>query len=289
VSDAQDLSQKNGAGSNGGAGDQGSAKISLPSYVKDNLGREVFEDWSKRIEKDPEWAKSIPQTLPEFAKAYDSERSQRAEIAKKLKEVEEGRKLPNSPLDYALEKIHLREGTVYNKELGEAFAKKAHELGLTAKEASGLFEWQNELVFNAGKAAAEQAKAKEAEVAVTRQRDLEATRAALRTHWGETFDARLPRNMNALMNPVMMPQDIREVLDKSGILRKPSFHLWWDRQVAMMSSDRKLSIASEPGEGTEEEAAEGEMTTVDKGGKRHLKPGFFKDTAKRYPARKKAV
>ena len=95
--------------------------------------------------------------------------------------------------------------------------------------------------------------------------------------------------MNALMNPVMMPQDIREVLDKSGILRKPSFHLWWDRQVAMMSSDRKLSIASEPGEGTEEEAAEGEMTTVDKGRKRHLKPGFFKDTAKRYPARKKAV
>ncbi len=279
----------NSATTNAG-GDGGSrANVSLPGYVRDNLGKEIFEDWSKRAERDPEFVKSVPATLPEFAKAFDSERSQRAEIAKKLKESEEGRKPPNSPTDYGLDKIKLREGTVYDKTLGEAFAKKAHELHLPVKEVQALFDWQNEVVYNVGKAQSDQAKAKEAEAAVTRQRDLEATRVALRNHWGEAAASKLPRNLNALMNPAMMPQDIRESLDKSGIIRTVSFQLWWDRQVSMMSSDRKLSIATEPGEGTEEEAAEGELTTTDKGGKKHLKTGFFKKTGERFPTRKKAV
>lgn len=279
----------NGAGSGGVAEGQGSAGISIPKFFSDNLGKEVNEEVSKLAKEDAEFAKSLPQALPDVGKAWLSARAQVSEISRKMKEMEEGRKPPNSPTDYGLDKIKLREGTVYDKTLGEAFAKKAHELHLPVKEVQALFDWQNEVVYNVGKAQLDQAKAKEAEAAVTRQRDLEATRVALRNHWGEAAASKLPRNLNALMNPAMMPQDIRESLDKSGIIRTVSFQLWWDRQVSMMSSDRKLSIATEPGEGTEEEAAEGELTTTDKGGKKHLKAGFFKKTGERFPTRKKAV
>jgi hypothetical protein len=281
MSDAADLSKGNGAGASGGAEAQGSAKVSLPGYVKDNLGKEVYEDWSKRIEKDPEFAKQIPATLPEFAKTWDSGRSQLAEISKKYKEAEEGRKAPNSPQEYAFDEFKPSEGVVYSKQLEDAFRAQAHKLGLTNGAAKGLWGWYNGIIAEQAKIQGEQDKAKEAEFNATRARDLETVRTELRRQWGETFDSRMPRNMAALNNPVMMPQSIAAKLDKSGILRDPVFHLWWDKQVGMMSSDRKLGLNREQGEGLEEDQEK-------KAPPGRLPEGMFGRTAERYPKRKKA-
>ena len=278
MSDTTDLS-KNGAGASGGAEAQGSAKISLPGYVKDNLGKEVYEDWSRRIEKDPEFAKQIPATLPEFAKTWDSARSQFAEISKKYKEAEEGRKPPNSPQDYAFSKPELPEGMTYDQQLADAFAQWAHAEGLPVKTAQNLFSKFNAAQIERFKASSAEIAKKTAEANATRARDLDAVRTALRTQWGEQYSSKMPRNMAALQNPVMIPSSIAQRLDQSGILRDPAFHLWWDRQVSMMSSDRRLGLAREPGEGVEEE------NKTEPG---RLPAGMFKKTAQRYPARKKA-
>jgi hypothetical protein len=277
------MADENGA--QGGGAVEGSAKTSLPGYVKDNLGKEVYEEWSKRIEKDPEFAKQIPATLPEFAKTWDSGRSQLAEISKKLKEVEEGRKPPNSPKDYGFKKPELQEGMVYDEKLTESFAQWAHDEGLTVKAAQGLYNKFNAAEIERQKAIIEEDKKQASEMQATRSRELETARTELRKQWGETYDARMPRNMNALSNPVMVPPEIATMFDTSGLLRKPAFHLWWDRQVSMMSSDRRLGIKGEEPESTEED---NEQTVKDAAGNRHLKPGMFKNTEKRFPSRKKA-
>jgi hypothetical protein len=275
MSDAATLS--NGAPA-GGAGSEGSAKISLPGYVKDNLGKEIYEDWSKRASSDPEFAKQIPASLPEFAKTWDSARSQAAEISKKYKEAEEGRKPPNSPDGYAFSKPELPKGMVYNEQLEKAFRQWAHDEGLSPKAAKNIFEKFNVSQVEQFKTYSAAAEKQKAEVDATRVRDLDAVKTTLRTQWGESYDARMPRNMLALQNPVMMPQSIAAKLDQSGILRDPTFHLWWDRQVAMMSSDRKLGLRGEEGDAEEE----------NKTPAGRLPSGMFKDTAKRFPARKKA-
>jgi hypothetical protein len=277
MSEAADLN-KNGAPP-GGAGGEGSAKVSLPGYVKDNLGKEVFEDWSKRVEKDPEFAKQIPATLPEFAKTWDSGRSQLAEISKKYKEAEEGRKPPNSPQDYAFSKPDLPEGMTYDQQLAESFAQWAHDEKLPVKTAQNLFAKFNGAQIERFKASSVELAKKTAEADATRVRDLDTVRTALRTQWGETYNAKMPRNMAALQNPIMMPTSIATRLDQSGILRDPAFHLWWDRQVSMMSSDRRLGLPREQGDGLEPE-------NKTKPGR--LPTGMFDKTAKRYPARKKA-
>ena len=273
------MADQNGAPANGGAEGAGSPKISLPGYVKDNLGKEVYEDWSSRVEKDPEFAKQIPATLPEFAKAFDSGRSQLAEISKKLKEVEEGRKPPNSPSDYGFNKIALPEGMVYDEDFSQALAKWAHEEGLTVKAAQGLYSKFNAARSEQTKIMTAEQQKKSSEATAMRDRELDATRTELRKQWGEAYDARMPRNMNALQNPALIPQSIVARWDKEGTLRDPVFHLWWDRQVSMMSSDRRLGIKGEEGEGMEEE---------NKTPPGHLPADMFKNTAKRFPARKRA-
>lgn len=272
----------------GGADGGGSSSISVPKFFKDNLSNEVHEEVTKLAGKDPEFAKSIPQTLPDVGKAWLSERARVAEISLKMKELEEGRKPPNSPQDYGLEKSKLPEGMVYDKQLGDAFAAKAHELGMTVKEAKGLFDWYNGMAYSQSKAAKEQADKQAAEATATRARDLDAVRTALRGQWGEASEGRMKRNMASLQNPLMMPQDVAAALDKTGILRNPNFHLWWDRQVAMMSSDRRLGLRGEPGEGFEEEQDKDKKSVTGKDGKAHLKEGFFSGTAKRHPARQRA-
>lgn len=280
------MANENGAQANGGAEGEGSPNVSLPGYVKDNLGKEVYEDWSSRVEKDPEFAKQIPATLPEFAKTWDSGRSQLAEISKKLKEVEEGRKPPNSPKEYGFSKPKdLPEGMVYDDKLADSFAQWAHEEGLTVKAAQSLFNKFNAAQIERQKAMTAEDQKQASEMNATRTRELETARNELRKQWGDTYDARMPRNMNALQNPVMVPQSIVSQWDKGGALRNPEFHLWWDRQVSMMSSDRRLGIKGEEPEATEED---NEQTVKDAAGNRHLKPGFFKNTEKRHPARRKA-
>lgn len=286
-----DVKDTNGA-TTSVAGGESSAKA-LPAYVKDNLGKEIFEDWSKRIESDAEFAKSVPATLPEFAKTWDSERSERAKIAKKLQEVEEGRKAPNSPQDYALAKIELPKGMVYTDRLKEAFAKGAEEFAqwahaekLPVETARRIYEKSLASRVEQIKAITYAQEAQAAEMAATRDRDVKALQDALRTQWGDAYDGKMPRNMTALKNPVMIPQDVVAALDKSGLLRSPSFQLWWDRQVSMMSNDRKLGLKGEEGEGLEPDENEGKASIVDKNGKAHLKPGFFKSTDKRYPKRR---
>ena len=273
------LNEEKGAQANGGAEGAGSPKISLPGYVKDNLGKEVYEDWSSRIEKDPEFAKQIPATLPEFAKTWDSGRPQLVEISKKLKDVEEGRKPPNSPKDYGFKKPELPQGMVYEESLAESFAQWAHDEGLTVKAAQGLFNKFNAAQIERYKSMSADEQKRVSDMQATRNRELEVTRTELRKQWGDTYDARMPRNMNALSNPVMVPTDIAAAFDKLGLLRNPSFHLWWDRQVSMMSSDRRLGIKGEEGEGIEEE---------NKTPPGRLPADMFKNTAKRFPARKKA-
>lgn len=270
---------ENTNGAQGGGADQGSAKVSLPGYVKDNLGKEVYEDWSSRIEKDPEFAKQIPATLPEFAKTWDSGRSQLVEISKKLQEAEEGRKPPNSPKDYAFKKPELPEGMVYDEKLTESFAQWAHEEGLTVKQAQALHSKLNAAGIERFKAYSAEENKRAVEMNATRERELDSAKTALRLQWGESYDAKMPRNLAALQNPVMVPQSVVARWDKDGTLRDPAFHLWWDRQVAMMSSDRRLGLKGEEGEGLEEEKKT-------KPGK--LPEGMFKKTAERYPKRKKA-
>lgn len=269
---------------NGGAeGGEGSAKISLPSYVKDNLGKEVYEDWSKRIEKDPEFAKQIPATLPEFAKTWDSGRSQLAEISKKYKEAEEGRKAPNSPQDYAFDKTELPKGMVYDQQLEEAFRTWAHEEKLTAAQAKNLFSKFTEANKQRFQVSSEQAAKQAAEAEKARQAALVNVRAELRTRWGESYDSRMPRNIAALDNPAMIPPELATAF--RGLLIQPLFHLWWDRQVAMMSNDRKLGLNREEGDGMEEED-KNKKTVTGADGRAHLKDGFFANTAKRNPRRK---
>jgi hypothetical protein len=167
----------------------------------------------------------------------------------------------------------------YDEKQAELFAQWAHDEGLSKTAAQNMYNKimaanvENFKAFDAG-----QQKAK-AEADATRARDLDAVRTALRTQWGQAYDSRMPRNMAALQNPMMIPATVAQRLDQSGILRDPAFHLWWDRQVSMMSSDRKLGLKGEEGDGLEEEtpAADG-----------HLPKGFFKNTEKRHPARKKA-
>ena len=280
---------QNGAPANGGAdGGSSSATISVPKYFTDNLGKEVTEEVTKLAGKDPEFAKGIPQTLPEFGKAWLSSRSQLAEITRKYKEAEEGRKPPNSPQDYAFDKPDLPKGMVYDQQLEQAFRTWAHEEGLSAAAAKNIFA-----KFNAGqlqrfKAQSEQAEKQAVEAEASRKVAIDNLKTTLRTQMGESYDARMPRNLAALQNPVMIPKDVADAFDKSGLLRNPSFHLWWDRQVAMMSSDRKLGLNREEGDGLEADQDKGKLTETDGQGKAHLKAGFFKKTAERHPARKKA-
>jgi len=283
------MAEENGAPANGGAeGGQGSASVSLPKYVPDNLGKEVHEQLTKLATEDPEFAKSIPQTLPEFGKAWLSTRAQLSEISRKYKEAEEGRKPPNSPQDYGLEKSKLPEGMVYDKPFADAFQAKAHKLGLPVKAVQELYDWYSGFALERSKAIGEQQRKQEAEREATRARDLDQMKTALRIQWGDRYDSRMPRNVAALQNPTLIPTELSQRLDKAGFLRDPVFHLWWDRYVSMTTSDRKLGLPREEGDGTEEEANAAEATVVDKDGKRHLKPGFFASTAKRHPARKKA-
>jgi len=280
MSDVTDLNTKgspeSGVADKGGSSAKGS---SLPGYVRDNLGKEVYEDWSKRIEKDPEFAKQIPATLPEFAKTWDSARAQFAEISKKYQEAEEGRKPPNSPRDYGFKQPELPEGMTYDQQLADAFAQWAHDEKLPVKTAQNLFAKFNAAQIERFKASSAELAKKTAEANATRARDLDAVRTALRTQWGENYNTKMPRNMAALQNPMMMPTSIAQRLDQSGILRDPAFHLWWDRQVSMMSSDRRLGLPREQGDGLEPE------NKTEPG---RLPAGMFERTAKRYPARKKA-
>ena len=145
------------------------------------------------------------------------------------------------------------EGMTYDQRLGDAFAQWAHAQKLPVKTAQkSCFEVQRrpdrEVQGRTGGPCQE-----DGEANATRARDLDAFRTALRTQWGDTYNARMPRNMATLRNPMMMPTSIVQKLDQSGVLRDPAFHLWWDRQVAMMSSDRRLGLAREPGDGVEPE------------------------------------
>lgn len=277
MSDAADLNK--GASESSVADKGGSADVSVPGYFKDNLGKEVYEEVTKLAGKDSEFAKQIPATLPEFGKVWLSARSQLAEITRKYKEAEEGRKPPNSPQEYAFLKPDLPEGMTYDQQLADSFAQWAIEEKLPVKTAQNIFAKFNAAQIERFKASSEALAKKTAETNATRVRDLDAVRTALRTQWGETYSARMPRNMAALQNPMMMPTSIATRLDQSGILRDPAFHLWWDRQVAMMSSDRRLGLPREAGEGLEEE---------NKAEPGRLPKGMFERTAKRYPARKKA-
>jgi hypothetical protein len=278
----------NGAPANGGAGAAGSATFSLPGYFKDNLGKEVHEEVTKLAEKDSEFAKSIPATLPEFGKVWLSGRAQLAEITRKYKEAEEGRKPPNSSQEYAFEKIQLPEGTVFDKPLADSFATWAKEEGLTVKTAQGLFNRFATFQAEQAKAGAEKAKQQEAEDTAQREKAVGLVRTALNVQWGERGEARLHRNMAALQDPTMVPSEVSQVFDRTGLLRVPAFHLWWDRMVSVMSSDRKLGLPREEGEGLEEQQDEGTQTETGKDGKKHLKAGFFKKTAERNPTRKRA-
>lgn len=193
--------------------------------------------------------------------------------------------VPESKDGYAFKKPELPEGMVYDDKLADSFAQWAHEEGLTVKAAQSLFNKFNAAQIERQKSMNAEGQKQASEMNATRTRELETARTELRKQWGDTYDARMPRNMNALQNPVMVPQSIVSQWDKGGALRNPEFHLWWDRQVSMMSSDRRLGIKGEESEATEED---NEQTVKDAAGNRHLKPGFFKNTEKRHPARRKA-
>jgi len=293
MSDATDLSK--GASSNGGAGDGGSATVTLPPWVEGQLGKERVESLRKEVESDPEFLKEISakKGLPEV---FDAWRAQRSSLKGTLRipKKEDGKEVwdqffkatgrPESPKDYAFDKPKLPEGMVYDEKLEESFRTWAHEEGLSTAAAKNLFSKFNAAQIERFQGMSDAAKKKAAEMESTRAKEIEAVRTELRSHWKDTYDARMPRNMAALKNPVMIPADVAAAFDKAGILRNPAFHLWWDKQVSMMSNDRKLGLKGEEGEAVEEEES---ATVPDREGKRHLKAGFFKDTAKRYPTRKK--
>jgi len=284
----------------GSVADKGSsATVSLPPFVQSQLGKERSESLVKEIEHDPDLLKDIQKFkgMPEF---FDDWRTRRDSLKGTLRIPKDGASKeewdryfkatgrPDNPQDYALDKSKLPEGMVYDKPFADAFQAKAHKLGLPVKAVQELYDWYSGFALERSKAIGEQQKKQEAERDATRARDLDQMKTALRIQWGDRYDSRMPRNVAALQNPTLIPTELSQRLDKAGFLRDPVFHLWWDRYVSMTTSDRKLGLPREEGDGTEEEANAAEATVVDKDGNRHLKPGFFASTAKRHPARKKA-
>lgn len=278
MSDAASL--QNGAQA-GGAGEGSATTVStLPGWTA-GLSKEQKEAiTSQKVQ--------LPEKLTEFWDAHSQlEAKLKTSVVVPRKEDpkevwDNYRKATGVPLSkdgYAFDKPELPKGMVYDEKLTESFAQWAHDEGLSATAAKNIFAKFNAVQVEQFKSYSAEATRKAAEADATRARDLDAVRTDLRTQWGETYDARMPRNMAALQNPMMVPADVVAEWNASGVLRKASFHLWWDRQVAMMSNDRKLGIKGEEGEGIEEE---------NKTPPGRLPEGMFKDTAKRYPARKKA-
>ncbi len=265
------------AGGDGGKG----GGVSFPQYVKDNLGKEVFEDLSKRAEKEPELLKAIPATLPDLFKAWDSGRS---ELATALRRPAENasreewdsfyNKLgrPNSPKDYAFDKPELPKGMAYDQTLIDAISQTAFEEGVSGKALKKIFATFN--THQIGQYNALQAKlVKEGEdkkAARTKARD--ASLEENRKVWAANYDTNLALVSQMFKDDKRVSPTLRKRLMDADLDNDPEMQRILLLAARRSSEDRKLGIAPEAG-GEEDE------------GKPRLR---FPNTEKRFPARSRS-
>jgi len=87
---------------------------------------------------------------------------------------------PETADKYALPDVKLPEGMAIDEKLRTNFTTRAHDLGLSTKQAAGLYEWWNS-EMGGQHTAGSQARAQAEEQGV----------ASLRTEWGQAFDQKL--------------------------------------------------------------------------------------------------
>jgi hypothetical protein len=253
------LEENNAAGGGGnGAAPAGSAgagsSVSIPKFFMDNLGKEVHEEVSTLAGKDPEFAKAIPQALPDVGKAWLSERARVAEISQKMKELEEGRKPPNSPSDYNFDKPKLPEGMTYSEPLEKWFRDVAHAQGLTQAQFKALYEgWNKVNIEGFARMSAEQKARQEAAQKATQEAQakyIADEQSALRQEWGNDFPTRL-RAAGEVISKNLGP--LVERLKKAGVPLGIETIRLADAYARATAEDRKLGLGSEGGEGQDEE------------------------------------
>lgn len=243
-------------GQNGGAAGQ-PATVPVPGYVKDNLGKEVAEAITQRIEKDPEFAKRIPASLPELWKGWDSSQSELAnalrrpaENASKEEWASFYKKLgrPDSPKDYAFDKPDLPKGMEYDQTLVDAVTQAAFEEGVSGKALKAIisaFNQQQVKTFNTVKDSLTKA---EEERKAARAKARDASLDAQRKAWGTNFDSNLALVRDLFGDRKRMPESLQKRLMEAGLDNDPEMQSLLLAVARRTSEDRKLGLNGEPGE-----------------------------------------
>ena len=201
-----------GGGGGGGAGG-GGAVAAAPAVFADSLPEDIRYDAVFRDIKDlgglAKGYKNAQQLIGKIGANPDSV------VAIPGEEDSEGwnglfNKLgrPESADKYSLGEMALPEGMKADLELQKGFTSKAHELGLSNKQAQGLFAWWNE---NVGSNFTQQTQA----AAAKEQQGI----SALRTEWGQAFDQKLGDAKSALAH--YGGEDLTAYLEESRLGNDP--------------------------------------------------------------------
>jgi len=259
------------------AGTNNAGEGNLPSFLADEKGN-LREGWFESLSSDD--LKTAPalknfKTLEGLAKSFLSaqkmvgadkivlpnEHSTKEERDEFLRKI--GR--PDTPEDYGFKpptKEELPEGATYNEELDKAFAKKAHELGLTKEQANALRQWHNEAALASAKSSEE-----------VMAKSYEEAQNALRKEWGKAYEANLD-----LANKAVRTFDPKNKLIELGLANDPDVVRMF-AQIGKAISEDKLVVADA---GRTPASAKQEINSI-MGNPKH--PYFDKD----HPAHKDAV
>ena len=136
---------------------------------------------------------------------------------------------PEKPEGYGIKDP---DGVQINAELKTGFLSKAHELGLSAKQAQGLFGWYNEFGGNFAKQAEGQALASQ-----------EAAVKELKTEFGNAFNERMGLASQAVdwaVENIKGAEQFKEFLDSSRLGDHPVMVRLFAKIGEMLSEDGQL-------------------------------------------------
>lgn len=240
-----------GAGAGGGTGGQGAGAGSAPGAAAGGApGAGAGNDFLASIPEDlrNDSAFKDIKDLPSLAKGYvhaqrmigydkvaiPGEKATPEELNTFYTKL--GR--PEKPEAYGIKDP---QGVQINAELKTGFLGKAHELGLTTKQAQGLFGWYNEFGGSFAKQAEDQALVSQ-ENAVKE----------LKTEFGAAYNERMAQASQAVdwvVENVKGAKDFKDVLDGSRIGDHPVMVRVFAKIGEMLSEDGQLKGAGQGGAG----------------------------------------
>src|SRR5271157_29476 len=238
----------NEAGSNGVAGDQGSAStgVQLPG-------------WTAGLSKEQKEALTVQKvTLPEkFTDFWNQHAQLEANLKKAVvvpgkdapKETWAAYRkaigVPDSIDGYAFDRPQLPEGMRYNEDFEKWARAQFHELGVPAETAKEILNRYIALLLNGFKSLSEQRTRAAAEAESKKRAEFANGEAVLREQWGGAYNERVAGVKQMLREGKVIPSKWVEKITKAGLDNDPDTLFVLDQMRRYTREDRKIGLDGE--------------------------------------------